>query len=231
MSTSALRPFFAVAALGATLSAHAGIVLIHGFDVPFSSGPISISTGTGAASAYEDQPSFLANFDATIDANADSTGVERLLLRIDDSQLKYSTDSDVDGSMRIRLSHIGFTGPFGYLGHDLGNTFTALHLDFGQLDHDLAVSFTGGGQSGRGLELPGTFSGAGTVAAGTTGIDIPLSSSTGRVSLLQYLFIDIDAPAGTDFHLSGVSAQAVPEPASLAALGLGAAAALRRRRR
>ena len=223
-----LRLSLLAALLGTALCAHAGQKLVYGFDDPFTTvygyGPISIATGDGYSES--ENFDFRAFYGASVQANSDASGAQRLGVDLGSSLLKYGTGPDVDGTLTVELHKAIFSGPGGNSPFYLDGAFEALHLDFAGLDHDVAVSY----QSYGNVQAL-SFSGSGVVKAGTRGIDIPLGSGAHARSVYG-LTVVLDGPKGTNFQLDAISATtSVPEPASLLALGVPAFALLRRRKR
>lgn len=206
--------------LGAALAAHASPLLIDDFSTP-SFTPIVLTNVGDSAEANDVANSPFVVFGtigAALTSTTDAGRNQRLTLGIDNGTLDYSSDARVDGTFRTRYD-------FGNADFQNNRSF---RLDFAFLEHDLPYSVT---LFGSDLVTPDgqTSVVSGIIPAGSATYDI-----TGfklddivfhHIFLAEFRF---DPPKAGDVSLDSI--EAVPEPASLAGLGLGALALLRRRK-
>lgn len=127
------------------------------------------------------------------------------------------------------------SGTFAATSNSIGSEFT---LDIREYDIDIPTLFLAAGDYHVGLSLVGTGSGRAFVTAteGTNGVGGPLNDEN---SFFNSAFFNADYALASgqvgagkaDFSLEINGTQAVPEPATMAALGFGAIALIRKKRK
>lgn len=161
----------------------------------------------------------------TVSANLGSGGVHFFNADSQTSGLLYLQYDGADGEVETDLVQTPGTG----LGLNL-STEMAFLLDFrfvnGGLASPLSVTITVTSSNG-------SFSHTSNIASGTLVLhSVSFANfANANFSDVQRLDFVFNAPASADFTLDLISTQPIPEPASLAVLGLGAAALIRRRRK
>lgn len=223
---NSLRVPLATVTLCAAFAAHAAPILIDDFSTP-SDFPITLTQSGEQGATVNDvsNPNFFVagTIGAVLTQSTDASHRQRLLLAIDNGTLDYSSDARVDGTFRSRYD-------FGNA--DFGDN-RAFRLEFAFVEHDLPFSVR---LFGSNLVTGEEDTVSGVIPAGSTTFDV--SGFNVSDVVFHHIFLAefrFDPPKAGDISLDSIQIvpgpQSVPEPTSLAALGLGAVALLRRRKR
>ncbi len=227
MSNSLRIPLFA-AFLGAALSAHA--VVIDSFTDSFLARQATQSSPNFVSSVLQTNRPGVLGGRREISLGRSTIGIAGVDVAraqsAGDEYLDYSSTVGAAATLQLMYGSLSSNGP--YLNLDLRGSVLrlnfalfdpgrgALQVNVAPYQNEVAITRTATlSATGEGLSLDFSF---GALDASVADVDA--------------LAIDLVAPAGTDYRLDSIEVvrQPVPEPASMAALGLGALGLLRRRK-
>lgn len=177
-----------------------------------------VLSGLGSASNIVAVGPFSRKQKLTVVAYNDPDGFERAYSRVANGYWIGSSDVEVQGVWSML-----YGTPAAYFG--LPNIFA---VDFGSIDQNavLQVTWTSGSAVATGQANVSAGSSVQTVYVSPTSVGAGFDWS--NVSSVEFLIL---GPSGLDFKVDRIQTEAVPEPASLLAVGLGGLALMRRRRK
>jgi hypothetical protein len=208
-----LSPRLAVIAmvLGSALSAHA-VNLVDDFNV--DQGPVTLYDTVTSGSGFTDLGGDLLRSISMSQLHNESVGDTRSRIAIKNGMLNFSNDAGVTSIGRMTYGYTSakdFTGLTGFkvdfLSNDIASTIDAFVRD------------ADGNASYYTVNIPGQ----------TTGFSRTLSLVSGSADLSRITSINFAMGGVMDEDIRIDRVQSVPEPTSMAALGLGAVGMLRRR--